>query len=63
MILDEIRGLFDSEERMSSHSDCYQLGRTHSERFVALMDQCLPGWQLIRAELQEGLLSHQAWGE
>lgn len=63
MILDEIRGLFASEVRKSSHSDCHQLGRTHCERFVTLMDQFLPGWQLIRAELREGLLSYQAWGE
>ena len=31
--------------------------------FVALMDQHLPGWQLIRAEMQEGLLSYQTWEE
>ena len=45
------------------HELVHLLERTHSDRFVALMDQHLPGWQLIRAELQEGLLSHQAWGE
>lgn len=45
------------------HELVHLLERTHSERFVSLMDQHLPGWQLIRAELQEGLLSYQAWGE
>ncbi|BDD86068.1 M48 family metallopeptidase [Desulfofustis limnaeus] len=44
------------------HELMHLLERTHSERFVALMDQHLPGWRLTRAELQEGLLSYQDWG-
>ena len=50
-------------EYIVAHELVHLLERTHSDRFVALMNQHFPGWQLIRAELQEGLLSHQAWGE
>lgn len=38
------------------HELVHLLERTHNDRFVHLMDQHLPGWQLIRAELQEGVL-------
>ena len=45
------------------HELVHLLERTHNDRFVALMDQYLPGWHSIRTELQEGLLSYQAWKE
>jgi len=36
--------------------------RTHSERFIALMDQALPAWRSRRAELNRAPLGHASWG-
>jgi hypothetical protein len=35
--------------------------RNHSDRFVALLDQKLPQWRLIRAELNAAPLAHEDW--
>jgi hypothetical protein len=35
--------------------------RNHSDRFVALLDQKLPNWRLIRDELNAEPLAHEDW--
>lgn len=35
--------------------------RLHNERFIALMDQFLPKWRLLRAELNHAPLGHARW--
>ncbi|MDY0911318.1 SprT family zinc-dependent metalloprotease [Rathayibacter festucae] len=37
--------------------------RGHGEKFVALMDQFLPGWRARRDELNEAPLWHEEWEE
>ena len=37
--------------------------RNHSDRFVALLDQKLPQWRLIREELNAAPLAHEEWSE
>ena len=37
--------------------------RNHSDRFVALLDQKLPQWRLIRDELNAAPLAHEEWSE
>lgn len=35
--------------------------RTHSARFVPVMDQHMPRWHAYRAELNSGPLAHEEW--
>lgn len=35
--------------------------RSHSDRFVAMMDRWLPQWRTLRAELNSEPLSHEEW--
>jgi predicted metal-dependent hydrolase len=37
------------------------LESTHNARFVALMDQFMPQWQLYREQLNRLPVSHEAW--
>jgi predicted metal-dependent hydrolase len=37
--------------------------RTHSDRFVALLEQKLPQWRMIRDELNAAPLAHEEWSE
>ena len=37
--------------------------RNHSDRFVALLEQKLPQWRLIRDELNAAPLAHEEWIE
>ena len=43
------------------HEIAHLLERWHNEHFVALMDQYLPHWRLLRAELNEAPLGHETW--
>lgn len=43
------------------HELTHLLERTHSERFVALMDRHLPQWRSIRDELNTAPLAHESW--
>lgn len=43
------------------HELVHLLERQHSERFRALMDQFLPNWALLRAELNRAPLAHKDW--
>lgn len=37
--------------------------RNHSDRFVAILEQKLPNWRLIRDELNAAPLAHEEWSE
>lgn len=43
------------------HELVHLLERTHGEKFIALMDQFLPGWKFRKEELNQHPLSHQNW--
>ena len=43
------------------HELVHLLEPTHNTRFVALMDQFLPGWQLRRDQLNQMPLRHADW--
>ena len=43
------------------HELVHLLERHHNDRFRALMNQFLPGWQLIRDELNREPLAHEDW--
>lgn len=43
------------------HELAHFFERNHSDRFVALLDQKLPQWRLIRDELNSAPLAHEEW--
>lgn len=43
------------------HEMVHLLERHHTERFRALMDQCMPDWRLRKDELNATPLAHEAW--
>ena len=43
------------------HELVHLLERRHNERFVALMDQYLPHWRMLRDELNQAPLGHEDW--
>ena len=43
------------------HELAHFFERNHSDRFVALLDQKLPQWRLIRDELNAAPLAHEEW--
>ena len=43
------------------HEMVHLLERYHNDRFRQLMDTLMPGWQLIRDELNRAPLAHQEW--
>ncbi|MGV8988196.1 MAG: M48 family metallopeptidase [Cypionkella sp.] len=45
------------------HELAHFFERNHSDRFVALLDQKLPQWRLIRDELNAAPLAHEQWCE
>lgn len=45
------------------HELAHFFERNHSDRFVALLDQKLPQWRLIRDELNSAPLAHEEWKE
>lgn len=53
----------DLVEYVIVHEMAHLLEATHSERFVALLDQHFPGWREARAELNAMPLSAEAWRE
>lgn len=44
------------------HEIVHLLERHHNHHFVALMDQFMPQWRLLRAELNQAPLAHVEWG-
>lgn len=53
----------DLLEYVVVHEMTHLLEPTHSERFVALLDQHWPHWRECRAELNALPLGHEAWRE
>jgi hypothetical protein len=43
------------------HEMVHLLERHHTDRFRALMDQCMPDWRLHRDALNDAPLSHEEW--
>ena len=43
------------------HELVHLMERKHNERFIALMDQFMPQWRLLRAELNQAPLGHMKW--
>jgi predicted metal-dependent hydrolase len=43
------------------HELVHMLEPTHNERFVALMDKCLPHWQHLRKRLNGLPVRHENW--
>lgn len=49
-------------EYITVHEMVHLLEPTHSARFVALMDQALPGWRACRDALNRLPVRHESWG-
>jgi predicted metal-dependent hydrolase len=43
------------------HELVHLLERHHNDNFIALMDQFMPRWRLLRAELNKAPLAHETW--
>jgi predicted metal-dependent hydrolase len=48
-------------EYLVVHEMVHLLEPTHNARFIALMDQFMPGWQSYRAELNRLPVKHESW--
>ncbi len=48
-------------EYIMVHEMVHLLERYHNDRFRQLMDTLMPGWQLIRDELNRAPLAHEEW--
>jgi len=44
------------------HELMHLLERRHNDRFIGFMDQYLPQWRILRAELNQAPLAHEDWG-
>jgi len=51
----------DLLEYVIVHEMVHLIEKTHSERFVALLDEYYPSWREARAELNELPLSAETW--
>lgn len=43
------------------HEMAHLLERHHNDRFISLMDDCLPQWRTYRDELNTAPLAHESW--
>jgi predicted metal-dependent hydrolase len=48
-------------EYIIAHELAHLIERRHNGRFIAIMDEHLPQWRLLRAELNSSPLSHETW--
>jgi len=53
----------DSLEYVVMHELVHLLARHHDDRFIAIMDEHLPRWRVLREELNCLPLAHEAWRE
>jgi predicted metal-dependent hydrolase len=53
----------DCLEYVVLHELVHLLVRRHGDRFVEIMDECLPRWRSLRAELNGMPLAHEVWRE
>ena len=44
------------------HELAHLLERRHNERFLGLMDACMPQWRRVRDQLNRSPLAHEEWG-
>jgi predicted metal-dependent hydrolase len=51
----------DCLEYIVVHEMTHLLERNHGERFIALMDQFMPDWRLLRDNLNKAPLAHEDW--
>lgn len=52
----------ESLEYIIVHELAHLRERNHNDRFVAIMDGCLPKWRILRDELNRAPLVHEDWG-
>ena len=52
---------FECLEYVIVHELAHLIERSHSDRFVALMDRLLPDWRSRRDILNSGPLAHEEW--
>jgi len=43
------------------HELAHLLERSHNERFIGIMDRCMPKWRLVRDLLNSAPLAHETW--
>jgi len=43
------------------HELVHLIERHHKDRFIAIMDEHLPGWRQYRQELNSAPLAHETW--
>jgi predicted metal-dependent hydrolase len=53
----------DCLEYVVLHELVHMLVRRHDDQFVEIMDECLPRWRSLRAELNGLPLAHEVWRE
>ena len=53
----------DCLEYVVLHELVHLLIRRHNDQFVEIMDECLPRWRSLRAELNGLPLAHEVWRE
>jgi len=53
----------DCLEYVVLHELVHLIVRRHNDRFVEIMDKCLPRWRSLRAELNGLPLAHEVWRE
>jgi len=53
----------DCLEYVVLHELVHLLVRRHDDQFVEIMDECLPRWRILRAELNGLPLAHEVWRE
>ena len=53
----------DCLEYVVLHELVHLLVRHHDDRFIGIMDKCLPHWKALRAELNGLPLAHEVWRE
>jgi predicted metal-dependent hydrolase len=53
----------DCLEYVVGHELAHLLVRRHDDQFVEIMDNCLPRWRSLRAELNGLPLAHEVWRE
>jgi len=53
----------DCLEYVVLHELVHLLVRRHDDKFVEIMDKCMPRWRFLRAELNGLPLAHEVWRE
>ena len=51
----------DCLEYIIVHELAHLLERNHNDRFIAIMDRCMPKWRSVRDLLNSAPLAHESW--